>query len=346
MDYFIHSWYTDFIKQLEEKYMYCLYCGKQIPDGGVCDCRANINQPQTPQMNNNFPNQNAPYQNQSAPYQPDMNYQPNMGYTPYNNYEQPPVSERAAAIKNLMGSANVLALAVIISLSLVLSIFGGIFGNSYSLISVVSILTLIAAWLVFSAGHNRNATPTSGLTICSGLLIAYIVYISLAFVLMSAVIIILMVNAGSINEALTHLPKNIYNQLSDLDFTNIAMPIFVILEVVIACTFIFALFYYIILRNNVVAIRSAAKDEPVVKKINLFPVILLFIGGASGILNAISSMAVGSAGFASVNDLLKDAGINYSLSVNYFGLVSSLLTSVASILEGTILLKARNILNR
>ena len=172
--------------------MFCIYCGKEIPDGTVCECRKNpVYVPDTQKTpaadtqaadNGQAAASEAPYGNftYNPNPAPDNNYN-NVYNNNFNNFNNPsgqaafnttyssvPLSERHVAIKKVMASPLALIAAILYSVGTACSVFNGF--N----ISIFSILTLVALCVTYSAAKKDGPLKSSGFTIASGLTIAQI----------------------------------------------------------------------------------------------------------------------------------------------------------------------------
>ena len=287
--------------------MFCIYCGKEIPDGTVCECRKNpVSVPDTQKTpaadtqaadNGQAAASEAPYGNftYNPNPAPDNNYN-NVYNNNFNNFNNPsgqaafnttyssvPLSERHVAIKKVMASPLALIAAILYSVGTACSVFNGF--N----ISIFSILTLVALWVTYSAAKKDGPLKSSGFTIASGLTIPQIVLMSVAYVSIAAVLILFACIPGELAEAYPEAAKYI-GQAFDITMPasiDLNSAIFIILLVVWTCMFIFIVFYYATLRSSIVSVRSELNNEAPKHRISMFPLIILILSSVMSIANSV-----------------------------------------------------------
>ncbi len=299
--------------------MYCIYCGKEIPEGTTCSCRSGA--PEQPVYSQ--PAYNA-YSNNV--------YQDGTVHTPVTEVIQTPVH---TAVKKVMGSPIGLIIAILLSSQLVLEIAAGITGNGIFTVNILLILAVIATWVSYAAGRNSQTTSTAGLTINSGLLITQIVFSSIAFVFLTFVIIFMVFFRSVLWDMLpssTQYYWDIYYNMSDL-------PVFVfwIVEAVFVCAFLFALFYFISLRHNIKEMRYAVNGQKDVRGIGMFPIIIMFIMGGCTVLSNLSTF---NQRF-NANLILSNLFNNFDINFNLFTTLSGLVGGAIYVMAGIYLLMAR-----
>lgn len=348
--------------------MFCIYCGKEIPDGTVCECRKNpVSAPDTqaPAADAQAPADNGQAAASEAPYgeftynpnpAPDNNYNNvyNNNFNNFNNvpgqtafntpYSSVPLSERHAAIKKIMASPLALIAAILYSVGTVCSVFNGF--N----ISIFSILTLVALWVTYSAAKKDAPLKASGFTIASGLTIAQIVLMSVAYASIAAVLVLFACMPGELAEAYPEAAKYI-GQAFDITMPasiDLNSAIFIILLIVWTCMFIFIVFYYATLRSSIVSVRSELNNETPKHKINMFPLIILILSSVMSIANSVYTI-INIDHYADMfnnllNSSLASAGINYKINISFgiIGPIGSLCVAVSMIFIAVLFIRIRN----
>lgn len=339
--------------------MFCIYCGKEIPDGTVCTCRSNPNtaaDTQAPAANNGqAAASEAPYGEFTYNPAPDNNYNNvyNNNYNNFNNasgpayaspYAQVQLSGRHAAIKKVMASPLALIAAILYSAGTACSLFSGL--N----ISIFSILTLVAMWVTYAASRKEAPLKTTGFTIASGLTIAQIVLMSVAYVSVASVLVLFACIPGELTDVYPRVAKYI-GQIFDITMPasiDLNSAIFIILLVVWTCMFIFIIFYYATLRSSIISVRSEINNEPPKHGINMFPLVILILSSVVSIANSVYTMIHIEHYTDLFNNLLNSslasAGINYKINISFgiIGPIGSLCVAVSMIFIAVLFMRIRN----
>ena len=347
--------------------MFCIYCGKEIPDGTMCTCRTN---PET--AVSAVPADN-PVESNAAPAEPPVNPSPapfqefnynntnyNNGYnnnyygTPYNgNMAQPEyntatvqLSDRHNVIKSILGSPLALVTAILYSagvLAMTLQNFS---------ISVFPVLIIVALWITYSSAH-KPYTPlkTSGLSIYSGILIAEIVFLGIGYVALTALLAIFAFIPTQLNEGYADMARyfDINFNLSMPASINLSTGIFIILMVVWTCVCAFSIFFYATLRTSLNSVRSEVNNQPKRHRIMLFPMIMLIVSGVISIAESIFLILTLEEQSEFINSLLEAmfeayelSGISYTYKASFIGPLGGILTSLAMILSAVLFIKLRS----
>ena len=238
--------------------MYCIYCGKPIPDGGKCNCKDPV-----PSYKPEYPYSPTPM---VAPYTP-----PEYTY----NYQKPQLNDSFCDnLKVVFGSPLMLIFAILSCLAFVLDIISFNF-------NILLILTIIGAFLIYSNSRNKNAiTSKTGYTL---LWIVNIVnFATYCIVALSLFIpLIRTVLSGAMDEGVTYIVR-LFND----DFKHSIVRLTPLANISI-CIIVFAIIlliflYLLTLNSNLVYIRRRISSPEAKGTYRNFPNVMLIIHGVTG----------------------------------------------------------------
>lgn len=306
--------------------MFCVYCGRQIPEGGTCPCQAPSGQ--TP--DNNISNAGEAYNN--FQYNPQPNYQ-------QPNYQRPQIEGPMLKMKELFSGTAFLLVAIMISVIGGLSILSGGF-------SVFTVLEIVAVWITYSSAKKANQPiKTTGMTIGSGMIIAEIVFLCIGFAfILIGILLCTTILRAPINIFLSELTSRINLKVNMVD---LGVAIWIILATVMICIFLFQLFYLISLRNSILCLRGYSMNKKPTQNVSLFPVVYLFITAITGFVSNVLFSAFNISGVINefISSILEEANINYNYTfrLSYFAVISAYISALLPIFEAVFLLKARRV---
>lgn len=305
--------------------MFCIYCGKEIPEGSECSCRkqsypdssapASTTFTQTPDTNayNNFSYYNSPqYAGYSAPYQDS----------------KPQISPKHQAIKDVFRSPLTLIACILFSADFVLGLLDG-----FS-VEIVLIISTVGLWLVYAFSHKADAPlNTAGLKIHSVVLIIQRIFLIMIYAVVSVMIIALAFIPDELNEFIREMQYYMsINYNWDFNYTfSFTSIVFSILFIVWTCYFLFMLFYNISLRNNVRFLTDTVKNEKPRRHFSAFPgvaMLLSFIYSAGSlVIYFITADARNHFMNSFLNSLMQQIEDSADITFNYtFHMTTSYLT--------------------
>lgn len=379
--------------------MFCIYCGKEIPDGTVCPCRkqaeasetkenltsapfgdfgyrgaedgAENNNTQGSSMNNGLSSGMDNGHNNGFGSGMDNGYNNgfgsgmNNGYNNgfgsgmnngyYNGMPQPSytnpamLSDRHMAVKKALGSPLALIAAVFYTAGVVLSVF-----QSFSL-SIFSVLIIIGIWITYSSAHKPYApAKTGGLTLFSGVLIAQIVFMILAYLSVAAILGICALFPEQLNSEYSYISRylNINYNFDMPASINVTSGVFVILIVVWTCMAVFGIFYYATLRTSITSIRAEINGQPSNHKISVFPMVMLIINGIVSIAGGIITIMTLDEQSRIVNSILEklfeeaEIQMEFTYHASVLGPAGVMLTAIAMIFSAFVFLGLRSKLKK
>lgn len=346
--------------------MFCIYCGKEIPDGTVCPCRtAGTDNTAAPVARQPQADDTAAASTESAPYSefsytgtPDNNYNNvyNNNYNSFNNMSGSPVYNNTAAnlngrqlaIKAAFASPLLLIAAILYSAGAVCSLI-----NNFSF-SIFTILSLVALWTTYAGARKNTAPKSTGLTIASGLTITQIVLMSIAYISVAAVLILFACIPVELSDGYAEISKYINQNFSITMPATVTLSsaIFIILLVVWTCMFVFIVFYYATLRSSIVSIRSELNNETPKHGINMFPLVILILSSLSSIGSSIYTFTRLDRYNDIINEILNysfsSSGINYKINYHFgpIGPIGSILTAVSMILIAVVFINLKSSLKK
>lgn len=338
--------------------MFCIYCGKEIPDGSECDCRKQASA-DAPAFSP------APMSEPAQPSAPGV-YNPSNSYSapqygPYANAYQPGqenrprISAKHQSIKEVLRSPLMIITCILFSADIVLGLI-----NGFSM-DILLILSAVGLWLVYASSLKQDAPlKPVGFTFHSIVLIIQRVFLIILYAVLSIVIFALAFIPDQINDFIhevnTFLSMN-YNIdfMYDFSFTSI---VFIILFVVCTCWFLFMLFYNITLRNNVRFLSDAVRNTETRRKFGVFPgvvFILHFISQAASAVTYIVTAGARNKFFDSFfNALLRelekaaDTELDFTLkfTTNYLSPIRMAVSAAAMLFAAIITFRLRARLNQ
>lgn len=332
--------------------MFCIYCGKDIPDGTECDCRRQA-------ASDNLPNPTDPESISKRSAYSDFNY-----YTPqesqygYGNANRQFSSESArlpenqGVLKEVFGSPLMLVMSILFSLQVVLEII-----TSFNF-DIFSILTAVGMWLIYASARKADAPfKTGGLTIHSVVLMISRVFWIMLYVLIMILLTILSLIPSQLNAFLDELNTYMSINYDTTTAIGFSTTVFIILMVVWTCVFVFVLFYNIKLRNSTIALKNNAQNIPSKHGVSIFPAIVFIIQAVGSVGSAISYVATASIRneflSALMNNLIEQLedmtdtqfNFSYSFATNYVYVIQYLVSAGAMVIAALITFKLRSKLN-
>ena len=334
--------------------MYCIYCGREVPEGQECRCR-NAGTGNQPSGGNG--NYGAPYaepSGQGMPYGPGSSYGSGPSYgqgqsygqgAPYGqgpSYNPGPVygqnvmemTPRHKAVKKILGSGF---MAVIAALYTAGCVAGGDWG-------VLNILMIVAMWITFAAASRKNGSvKTAGMSIMSGVYVARIVLQSLAFLGCSVVLAILLFNPVLISKPYGFLVKYI-NLYFDIDMpVEIAFTGFVTGTIIAVwvCMFIFTIFYLNSLRHSASALKFNVTQAHPSCNVSIFAAVVLMLDALLG-LASLSMLIIHMGdinGFITAILNHYDVNVKFRMGLNYFDVAGIVVKNIACILGSVMLFR-------
>lgn len=252
--------------------MFCIYCGKQIPEGTECDCRKQVYS-------------NTPVPSPSAPAAPTTDTGSYYNYNYYSNPQnpgfanpyqdsKPRISAAHQAIKDVFRSPLMLITCILFSADFVLGLLDG-----FS-IDILLLLSTVGLWLVYAFSlRAESPLKTVGLKFHSVILIIQRIFLIMLYAIISILIITLTFIPDELNEFMYDMKYYMainYNWDFDYNFSFTSI-VFTILLVVWTCFFLFVLFYNIKMNNNVKLLSETAKDVETRRRFSVFPGVVLII---------------------------------------------------------------------
>lgn len=305
--------------------MFCIYCGKEIPEGSECSCRkqpyqdnsvsANAPLTQTPDTNpyNNFNYYGAPqYSGPAMPYQDS----------------RPQISKKHQAVKDVFRSPLTLITCVLFSADFVLGLLDG-----FSM-DVILLLSTVGLWLIYAFSHKAEAPlKPAGLTFHSVILIIQRVFLIMLYAIVSVMIISLAFIPDELNEFIREMQYYMsINYNWDFNYTFSFTPIvFSILFIVWTCFFLFMLFYNISLRNNVRCLIDTTKSVETRRSFSTFPgvamILKFLLSAGSAITYFFTADARSRFTNSFLNSLLRQIEDSADIKFNYtFNLAANYIT--------------------
>ncbi|MCM1308137.1 MAG: hypothetical protein NC223_06025 [Butyrivibrio sp.] len=337
--------------------MFCIYCGKEIPEGTECDCRR-----QSPS--------NAPDASPSVPEAPAPTYTPtpdNAAYSGYgyyaaprntafsNPYQEsgPQISSAHQAIKDVFRSPLMLITCILFSADFVLGLIDGF--------NILPILSTVGLWLVYAFSLKKDAPlKTVGFTFHSIVLIIQRVCLIMLYVIIAILLVFLAFVPNELNEFLNDIRLYMsINYNRDFDYTfSFTSVVFTILLIVWTCFFLFMLFYNIKMRNNVRFLSETAKSAETRRSYSVFPGVVLIIqflcqAGSLGtyIMTAESRNSFLNSFFNSLLNYVEeeaDITLNYTFNfaTGYMTIVRMAVSAATLLLAAIMVFMLRSRLNR
>lgn len=321
--------------------MYCIYCGREIPDGQVCNCRNTQGNYENPGDINGGLNYNPPYGEGAANSQnrfsdPEPSYYNGSVYNSNPGYA-PDMSGGSACFE----SVRKVLKSPVTAIMAVLYTAGCIVGQR---LGIIQLLLIIAMWITFAAAHKKDGSvKTAGISIVSGTYVAMIVLQSVLFLVVSAAIAIMLFAPDLISESYA-----IFARFADL-YLGIAMPESIELSTVVVitviavwvCMFIIQIVYLSMIRRSTHAVKSAIMKEQPAHNVSVFAAIMLIIGAIANMASsALLCIYIGDInGF--VNAVLNqlDLPFNYVFRLDYIRMGGNVAFYIACFLGATILLR-------
>ena len=306
--------------------MFCIYCGKQIPEGTECDCRKQVYS-------------NAPVPSPSAPAAPASDTDPYYNYNYYRNPQnpgfanpyqdsKPRVSAEHQAIKDVFRSPLMLITCLLFSADFVLGLLDGFSMDIFLLLSAVGL------WLVYAFSHRAEAPlKTVGLKFHSVILMIQRVFLISLYAIISILIISLAFIPDEFNEFMYDMKLYMsiyYNWNFDYNFSFTSI-VFSILLAVWTCFFLFVLFYNIKMKNNVKLLSETAKGAETRRSFSVFPGVVLimqFLCSAGSLVTYIMTAETRNRFLNSfLNSLMRQLEESYDIKINYaFNLTTNYLS--------------------
>ena len=306
--------------------MYCIYCGKPIPDGGKCNCKDPVTLHKS-----DYPYPPPPV---TSPYTPPE-------YT-YNIPEPPAGNAFCDTLKTVAGSPMVLIFAILSGLAFVLDLI------SFN-INIPVLLTMIGAFLIYSNSRQKNSiTKKSGYTLFS---IVTIANLATHCVISISIIIHLIrtIATNTMDERITHIVRMITDDFEHSTIRLTALANVSICLIVFAVT-VLVFLYFLTLNLNLVYIRKGISSQNTKGSLHNFPNIIMIIHGILGFIVAIFIFKEQVLITTLLYDLLSSKMLTiYKILTTSlkFGLPSTLIIlSIARILAGITLCRLHSKLRR
>ena len=319
--------------------MFCVYCGKQLPENGICDCRS-PKEPTNdmPMLDPYQPIEEAPEAAVPTAVPSSSEATSDSVYNPYEPQaqsevvtEENPVSkqptpvanptDKQAAIKKVFGSGGMCFRSVLLTLTYVLNPT-----------NILELLTMIASWNIF--GKTRKATDrisTAGYNLYRGVLVLRIICTFIIF-LPTLVCTLLPSSISRIKDALCQVVYNYYSAANPGVSYSVEMTTagYVCVWIFLLGVFLFNLIYLMQLRGSYTKVVKEIKNEANTKKVHLFPILLNFIGGVLNILSGILAILF----FAGLSELARELLGQADAEVVYYILIYAHVLPVSCILKG------------
>lgn len=306
--------------------MYCIYCGKPIPEGGKCNCKDPVITPK-----------------QEFTYSPNPVISP---YTPpeytYSSPKTPSGNAFCDTLRSVAGSAPVLIFAILSCLAFVFDLV------SFN-INIPLLLTIIGAFLIYSNSRQKNSIiRKSGYTLFS---IVTIVNLAAHCVISISIIIHLIrtIATGMMDERITYIVRIINDDFnhSTVRLTTLAnVSICLITFAVVVLVFL----YLFTLNCNLIYIKRNITSQNTKGSFHNFPNVMMIIHGILGLVAAIVIIKEQVLITTLLYDILSSKMITVfkMLTVSLkFGLPTTLIVlSVARILAGIVLCRLNSKLRR
>lgn len=257
--------------------MFCIYCGKPIPEGGKCNCKDPVITSKQVYMSAQNP-VTSPYAPPEYTYN-NPTYTYNSPESSYNNSETRSSNEFCNTLRSVTGSAPVLVFAILSCVAFVLDLI------AFN-INIPLLLTIIGAFLIYSNSRQRNSIiRKSGYTLFS---IVTIANLATHCVLSISVIIYLIrtIATGMMDERITHIARIINGgfEHSTIRLTALAN---VSLCLIVFAFAILVFLYLFTLNCNFVYIRKMISSQNTKGCFRNFPNIIMIIHGVLGFIAAI-----------------------------------------------------------
>lgn len=333
--------------------MFCIYCGKQIPEGTECDCRKQVYS-------------NAPVPSPSAPAAPTPDTGAYYNYNYYSNpqnpgfanpYQEskPHISAAHQAIKDVFRSPLMLITCILFSADFVLGLLDG-----FSM-DILLLLSTVGLWLVY-AFSQRAETPLKpvGLKFHSVILMIQRIFLIMLYAIISILIICLAFMPDEFNEFMYDMKYYMAINFNwDFDYSfSFTSIVFSILLVVWTCFFLFVLFYNIKMKNNVKLLSNTAKGVETRRSFSVFPGVVLiiqFLCSAGSLVTYIMTAETRNSFLNSfLNSLMRqleessDIKINYNfnLTTNYLSIARMAVSAAALLFAAIIVFNLKAKLNQ
>lgn len=310
--------------------MFCIYCGKEIPDGSECSCRRQTysGSPSSPYAP--VPPASAPTPDNTGAYN-NFSYYANPqgpGFSAPYQESAPRISSKHRAVKDAFRSPVMLITCILFSAEFILGLLDG-----FSM-DIVLLLSAVGLWLIyaFSLGKDTPLKPV-GFKFHSVILMIERIFLIILYAIMSVFIIILSFIPNELNEFMYDMKYYMsinYNWDFNYDFSFTAV-VFAILFVVWTCFFLFVLFYNIKMRNNVRLLSDTVQGTDARRTFSVFPGVVLimqFLYSAGSIVTYFITAEARNGFLTSFfNTLLKQFEESYDIKFNYtFNFTANYLT--------------------
>ncbi len=295
--------------------MFCIYCGKEIPDGSECDCRKQADAQATQLPGSPEPPSPEPPAQTGPAYGAynDFNYYGGNQYAggQYGNSQyaggQYGSSQYAGgqysgnqytggqygssqysgarpsyvdAVPQLSQQHKDIKKILRSPLTLITAILLSAnivlqLIDGFSF-EILSILTVVGMWLIYASALKADAPlKPAGLTIHSVVLMIQRVLLCILYALVTILLTILIFIPDELNSFIWEFQR--YLSINyNTDFV-FTSTVFIILIAIWTCFFLFMLFYNITLRNNVACLKNTAQNMKARHKISAFPAVVFIL---------------------------------------------------------------------
>lgn len=243
--------------------MYCIYCGKPIPEGGKCNCKDPVITPK-----------------QGFTYTPDPLISPyaTPEYT-YSSLKSPADNAFCDTLRSVAGSGPVLIFAILSCLAFVLDLI------SFN-INIPLLLTIIGAFLIYSNSRQKNSiTRKSGYTLFSIVTIANLAT-HCVFSISIIIYLIRTIATNMMDERITYILRIINDDFehSTVRLTTLANVSICLIALAVA---VLVFLYLFTLNCNLLYIRRSISSPNAKGSFHNFPNIMMIIYGVLGFIAAI-----------------------------------------------------------
>lgn len=322
--------------------MFCIYCGREVPEGQVCPCRmtqGNNGEAGSGNTGYGSPYGQGPVNNQGPAYYQGPSYGQNPGYGGNQGYYQG-YNQNTSGVSACYEPVKKILKSPIMAVMAVLYTVGCVIGHN---LGVFQILMIVAMWITFASALKKEPMKTSGMSIVSGVYVAWTVILSVSFLIMSVLIGILLANPKILS-----VPYEMFAEFADLYF-NINMPgtialsqaVTIIILAVWVCWFIIEIVYFNLLRRSAGALKSVMTQTQPVHNVSAFAAVLMILGAFVSLASTALTVVHMSDLNGFINAVLNryDIPVNFLFGVNYFWMAGGVLSCIARILGAVMLFR-------
>lgn len=256
--------------------MFCIYCGKSLQEGEVCNCRTTQSDMSAGLVTDSQPDYNQPTYSQPTYSQPTYSQpfysQPVYAQPAKQTINQFEHDEYTEAVASVIKPPVTVFFALLLTFAFAAKLIGAL---EFDLILLFG---MIGAWSVHSHTHTYSVRPKSGgFKVLS---VAELITIILHCIIFAGVIalLILSIISGAINEPVTALYRIFNGNIAGYSVSLTPLAI-VSLYLIVGAVFGFNLFYHVSLRNNLLIIRKRLSQLTVYKRYSNFPNIIMILHG-------------------------------------------------------------------